>query len=346
MDIITDRRITQEEAGRLMAPLELDLLSAFKVIQEDILTGMENYKGTPEQYIEEVLNNLSGIGEVGEMTVLKGKALPVGTRRQRSDGVYIKQSDGTWVKETEKKEKIKHVIPENVHSETKKQVIEAYNKIKSDYKGLLEGVKLNLNKKGGTGGEYNHETREVEINNYLSTKQPEIFDDGDFSLVSNAHDIVIHEMGHAIFNILRDEKKEDFLKLVESLKLVRFQGPSKYSKSGIGELFSESLLEMYKNYEKLSKPAQIVNNFMKKFRNKVVKDVTIMKAKIEKTCKPRGGEKQNDFISRCIKEEMNKGTSQDQAQGKCYGIWRGEKIKKSIYKGLSKVLKSIIKRVK
>ena len=102
-DIITDRRITQEEAGRLMAPLELDLLSLFKVIQEDILTGMENYKGTPEQYIEEILNNLSGVGEVGEMAVLKGKALPVGTRRQRSDGVYIKQSDGSWVKETEKK---------------------------------------------------------------------------------------------------------------------------------------------------------------------------------------------------------------------------------------------------
>ena len=82
MDIITDRRITQEEAGRLMAPLELDLLSAFKVIQEDILTGMENYKGTPEQYIEEVLNNLSGIGEVGEMAVMKRKALPV---RKRND---------------------------------------------------------------------------------------------------------------------------------------------------------------------------------------------------------------------------------------------------------------------
>lgn len=68
--------------------------------------------------------------------------------------------------------------------------------------------------------------------------------------------------------------------------------------------------------------------------------------KVEKTCKPRGGEKQNEFISRCIKEQMDKGKNQEEAQGMCYGIWRGEKIKKSIYKGLSKVLKSIIKRVK
>lgn len=115
-DIISDRRITQEEAGQLMAPLELDLLSAFKVMQEDILTGMENYEGTPEQYIEEVLKNLSGTGEVGEMAVLKGKPLPVGTRRQRSDGVYIKQPNGDWVKETEQKRK------NGISKETKKWI--------------------------------------------------------------------------------------------------------------------------------------------------------------------------------------------------------------------------------
>ena len=30
--------------------------------------------------------------------------LPVGTRRQRKDGIYVKQPDGSWIKETEKKE--------------------------------------------------------------------------------------------------------------------------------------------------------------------------------------------------------------------------------------------------
>ena len=64
-DIIVDRKLTQDEAGQLMAPLELDLLSLFKVMQQDIITGMEGFEGTPEQYIESVLKNLSGSG--GEM---------------------------------------------------------------------------------------------------------------------------------------------------------------------------------------------------------------------------------------------------------------------------------------
>ena len=62
-DIITDKRITQDEAGRLMAPLELDLLSLFKVMQQDIITGMIGFEGTPEQYIDKVLKNITGTGE-------------------------------------------------------------------------------------------------------------------------------------------------------------------------------------------------------------------------------------------------------------------------------------------
>ena len=67
------------------------------------------------------------------------------------------------------------------------------------------------------------------------------------------------------------------------------------------------------------------------------------KKNIEKACKPRGGEKQNEFISRCIKEQMGKGKTQDEAKGMCYGIWRGEKAKQSIFKSFNMALKRIIK---
>lgn len=67
--------------------------------------------------------------------------------------------------------------------------------------------------------------------------------------------------------------------------------------------------------------------------------------KAEKACTPKLGEKQSDFISRCIKTEMDKGISQNEAKGKCYGIWRGEKTKQSIVKSLNVILKRIIDRI-
>lgn len=33
------------------------------------------------------------------------------------------------------------------------------------------------------------------------------------------------------------------------------------------------------------------------------------------------GESKNDFISRCIKHEVNKGKEQEQASAICYNIW-------------------------
>lgn len=144
-DIITDRKITQQEAGQLMAPMELDLLALFKVMEQYIITGMEDFEGTPEEYIDEVLKNLSGVGEIGEMAVLKsmcddlnsilekGKPLPVGTRRQRSDGIYVKQPDGTWLKETEENGKQKELL-----SKKTKEWINKIDKIK-------EGNTLRIN---------------------------------------------------------------------------------------------------------------------------------------------------------------------------------------------------------
>ncbi len=85
-DVLTDKKVTQEEAGRLMAPMELDLLSLFKVIQEDIITGIVDFEGTPEQYIEQVLNSLTGIGETGEMAIMKGKDMAKVTKTCKPRG--------------------------------------------------------------------------------------------------------------------------------------------------------------------------------------------------------------------------------------------------------------------
>lgn len=75
-----------------------------------------------------------------------------------------------------------------------------------------------------------------------------------------------------------------------------------------------------------------------------------MSNKAEKTCKPRSGEKQNDFISRCIKEQMDKGETQDKAKGMCYGIWRGEKAKqearKTIFQSINLLAKCILNSFK
>jgi hypothetical protein len=42
-------------------------------------------------------------------------------------------------------------------------------------------------------------------------------------------------------------------------------------------------------------------------------------------CTPRGGEKQNEFVSRCIKTARDDGKEQDEAVGMCEGIWNNAK---------------------
>lgn len=44
--------------------------------------------------------------------------------------------------------------------------------------------------------------------------------------------------------------------------------------------------------------------------------------------KPKKGEKQSDYVSRCVKYVMKKeGATQKQALGKCYGMFRHHKKK-------------------
>lgn len=58
--------------------------------------------------------------------------------------------------------------------------------------------------------------------------------------------------------------------------------------------------------------------------------------------KPAAGEKQNNFINRCVKQVMNEGSTQDQALGKCYGIWNDtKKAEKKIIENVKKSVKEM-----
>lgn len=55
--------------------------------------------------------------------------------------------------------------------------------------------------------------------------------------------------------------------------------------------------------------------------------------------KPKPNEKESEYISRCVKQVMGEGKTQDQALGQCYGMWRGSK-KSEITKTLKNVVKA------
>ena len=137
-DEMLDKKITQGQAERIAAPMELDLWAAFKIMEEDMVKLADGYIGTPEEFIQEVTNlllpgergnrvekeqvkkNLLGDAvKLGIFVLRKGRALPAGTRRKRSDGTYIKQSDGTWKKvvENKKQETEKKIPPEVIGKE-------------------------------------------------------------------------------------------------------------------------------------------------------------------------------------------------------------------------------------
>ncbi len=59
-DTITDKKITQDQADQLQAPMELDLIAIFKVMESDMLKATEGYEGTPENLIDDIISGLSG----------------------------------------------------------------------------------------------------------------------------------------------------------------------------------------------------------------------------------------------------------------------------------------------
>jgi hypothetical protein len=65
-DTITDKKITQDQADLLQAPMELDLTALFKVMESDMLKATEGFEGTPEKLISELVRNLnSATGGLG-----------------------------------------------------------------------------------------------------------------------------------------------------------------------------------------------------------------------------------------------------------------------------------------
>lgn len=65
MDKITDRKITQSEFNTMASPLELDLISYFKLLEESVMKETFDEKQTPEQLIENILELLSPIVVTG-----------------------------------------------------------------------------------------------------------------------------------------------------------------------------------------------------------------------------------------------------------------------------------------
>lgn len=65
-----DKKITVDEANRLMGSMELDLMAFFKVLENDILKALENYKGDdPQEIINEALGFLNEVeGQTVEKT--------------------------------------------------------------------------------------------------------------------------------------------------------------------------------------------------------------------------------------------------------------------------------------
>jgi hypothetical protein len=77
-DTFGDKKYTQAEADTAMAPMELDLTALFSVMRDDMITLADGYRGTPEEYIDEVLSWLDDplvINESGTEFVTKAKPL-------------------------------------------------------------------------------------------------------------------------------------------------------------------------------------------------------------------------------------------------------------------------------
>lgn len=103
--ILNDIKISQEKVDNMMAPMEGDLIALFKLQEEAVnvlLNKSIKLEWRPEKFISEVEKLFT---ENVEESVTKGKPLPVGTKRERSDGkVYVKQPNGSWEVESESKE--------------------------------------------------------------------------------------------------------------------------------------------------------------------------------------------------------------------------------------------------
>ena len=66
IEYMTDAKITQDDADRMQAPMELDLLALYKVMENAMLENTEDFEGTPEKLISELTGMVAGPGPNGE----------------------------------------------------------------------------------------------------------------------------------------------------------------------------------------------------------------------------------------------------------------------------------------
>jgi len=57
-NILTDKKVNPDFIDEQMGPLELDLIAFFNLLQNDIFSLMEDYQGTPDAFINDVLSLL------------------------------------------------------------------------------------------------------------------------------------------------------------------------------------------------------------------------------------------------------------------------------------------------
>jgi len=65
-------------------------------------------------------------------------------------------------------------------------------------------------------------------------------------------------------------------------------------------------------------------------------------------CSVKSGEDRNTFVSRCVKEEMDKGTDQEAAVGKCEGIYNEAKKSETrhvMFKSLTDLCSMVCKAI-
>ena len=77
-------------------------------------------------------------------------------------------------------------------------------------------------------------------------------------------------------------------------------------------------------------PEDFINEIISTLNNNIGSEEPIQKAMEGKQmpgCKPKSGESEKDFMSRCIPLAIKEGKDQKEASGKCYGIYREAKKK-------------------
>lgn len=279
------------------------------------------------------------------------KELPSGTRTQRKDGIYEKQPDGSW-------SKIIGKLPSKQIKGTDKEIAWANNE-KEKFKNKLNEVKNEVEETG----------TEEEKNAYdFLIKKIEAFDTA-MGLVKFTKSFIRGIWSYIFEKEYRDDFNKNVLPLIdkeEKYQKIRLEGKTLKSKvckvqrktvrgylspepGDISEHENDILANAYASARESGKDKETSSKIAWAAVNRYREGKKTMQNKAEKVCTPRSGEKQNDFISRCIKEEMDKGTPQDQAKGKCYGIWRGEKTKearKTILQSVNRLAKYLIKKIR